>query len=880
MDRETEEIGERREKRVADAQWMLPDEAAARFPFQPGAFWIGRDPLNSDNAIGFNDDRHILLVAGTRSGKGRAVIVNNLALWPGSVVSIDPKGENAMLTANRRGAGSDYCDGLGQDVYVLDPFNTVDEARIGDELRAYYNPLADMDADDPELPRFAARIAESMMFNINKNDPSWDKKGGSMIEALIMHVKTSSDFEENERNLVTVRRLLMAGDTKAIEALKAHGIDELPSPIEMLWQAVVENPACDGILSDMGSSFLHSCRSNMRYFDSVKTSAEDHTKWIDSRGMRSILSGENTARRTFSLDELKENAQGISVYLCLPQADMPTYARWQRMMIDLMVAAMQKTQTKPANGHRVLFCLDEFAGLGKMDRVRTASAEAAGAGVKLFIAVQGLGQLEEVYEKGWETFVGNAGLQLYFDLKDNFTLEYLQKALGETEVVRTTQTTSESTTRQTTTGTSESVSRGTSETTSRGGQAGWSKGKSGGTNKSSALNQGGNRTWSRNEGSSRTKNFGPWSFFSFNFEGRSAGTNWGSSRGGGSNWGRSRTSGENRGWSEGSSGGRNWSQSTAESVQHQSSTQHSESEGESSGTGTSQSVHKRSLLTFDEANKLFSRIDDSDHPAYPGFIVARVAGQDPMIVRRANYDQDSAFVRCFDPHPDHEFIPWKHPHNSIRSLPNPPYASSDQTRRKIALELEAFETWFRITHRHSIELPYSPEELWRFTCSTKYWHNWIHAWTLGDNQYMPLGETIHQGDEVQVKGKYTIRERDHIFTQPNRNSPTRIANDTIAKIIDAEQYKYLAIGLTPARNNYYGSVLELKFSPLSSGGTKVAFCHHLLREPSKNPLVRLAGRVFKGHGGSAQKLEAEPYFKDILEDLAEKYAEALDALRE
>lgn len=34
-----------------------------------------------------------------RGGKGTSIIVNNLCFWPGSAVVIDPKGENATVTA-------------------------------------------------------------------------------------------------------------------------------------------------------------------------------------------------------------------------------------------------------------------------------------------------------------------------------------------------------------------------------------------------------------------------------------------------------------------------------------------------------------------------------------------------------------------------------------------------------------------------------------------------------------------------------------------------------------------------------------------------------------------------------------------------------------
>ena len=51
------------------------------------------------------------------------MILPNLARYHGSVCVLDPKGENATLTAERRGNGRGIpAGGLGQEVYVIDPF--------------------------------------------------------------------------------------------------------------------------------------------------------------------------------------------------------------------------------------------------------------------------------------------------------------------------------------------------------------------------------------------------------------------------------------------------------------------------------------------------------------------------------------------------------------------------------------------------------------------------------------------------------------------------------------------------------------------------------------------------------------------------------------
>ena len=75
--------------------WHLPSH-----DFVTGRLWLGRD--GDGKPVGIDDNRHIVTVAGSRAGKGTSLIVPNLMLYPGSTVVIDPKGENAALTARHR----------------------------------------------------------------------------------------------------------------------------------------------------------------------------------------------------------------------------------------------------------------------------------------------------------------------------------------------------------------------------------------------------------------------------------------------------------------------------------------------------------------------------------------------------------------------------------------------------------------------------------------------------------------------------------------------------------------------------------------------------------------------------------------------------------
>ena len=158
--------------------------------------------------IGYGDDRHICLVSGNRGGKGTSLIINNLCFWPGSAVVVDPKGENATVTAARRGQGSEHCTGMGQIVRVLDPFKA---AQVDECYRSSFNPLADLDPQSDETIDEASRLANAIVVvKDDAREPFWDESARAMVRGILLHVLTARHFTDDERNLITVRNLICA----------------------------------------------------------------------------------------------------------------------------------------------------------------------------------------------------------------------------------------------------------------------------------------------------------------------------------------------------------------------------------------------------------------------------------------------------------------------------------------------------------------------------------------------------------------------------------------------------------------------------------------------------------------------------------------------
>lgn len=612
----------RTSKLLGTAAWMEPGVIAQNFPLSDGKIWIGRD-LKTNEPVGFTDDRHVCLISGNRGGKGASIIIPNTILWPGSIVVIDPKGENASVTASRRGTGSKYCDGLGQKVFVLDPFR---DASVHDEYRACFNPLDLIDPSSPEASDDASRIADALVVKGDDRDAHWQESARNMIKAIILHIVTTDTIYDQYKTLTTLREFLLEGDQNAVRALKSQKL-KVDSSHEVMWNFISRNSALNGLISRLAKSFLDKAKNSKREYNSILSFALRNTEFLDSPGIQDVVS-----KSDFKLSELKTSDKGVSLFLTLPQRYMGTHSRWLRLMTSMVITEMEKTKGSPATGHPVLMCLDEFAGLQRMEIIENGVAQMAGFGLKFFFVLQDLGQLKAVYSERWESFLGNSSLKVYFAVNDHFTRERVSTEIGTEEIIRTSKSLSDAKGDSTTVTDTESSSTSQSQ----------SRSKTKGHSSQQSVNRSENESHSINSGLSRGNIFKPGELIadaiSNSFGGNRVQT-----------WG----TGKQRGTSVGA--GTNESYSTATSESATQSKSHSTAKGQSytHTVGENESIHERLLIKPDEVGRWFKRIDDSENAISPGLALALIAGEQPIVVRRSNYFEDRYFDRKYDPHPNH-----------------------------------------------------------------------------------------------------------------------------------------------------------------------------------------------------------------------------------
>lgn len=359
--------------------------------------------VNTGRVIGYPGDGHMLTIGPTRSGKSRRLLIPNLLYETGrSALVVDMKGELAAITAPHRAA-------KGGRIVALDPFGVLVGRGVNIESIGF-NPMVQLDPTSDAFVDDAMTLAEALVqVTPEMKDPYWAESAQDFVAGLIMLVRC---VRGNKANLGQVREETSRGPTDmakiATQAIKSNIHPAVTRKLQKFTNATADNKELSSIMS----------------------SAQTQTRFLDSPGIvRNLTDG------GIDFGILKTSA--TTVYLVLPPERLLTHAKWLRLVISSAMTAMQRT-LKVKGRPDVLFMLDEFPQLGRMQSIETAVSLNAGYGVKVWAAVQHLGQIKDQYGDNWETFL-SAGCVTAFAPRDVFTRDHLTRLIGTgTKTLRST----------------------------------------------------------------------------------------------------------------------------------------------------------------------------------------------------------------------------------------------------------------------------------------------------------------------------------------------------------------------------------------------------------------------------------------------------------
>lgn len=344
--------------------------------------------------LSYTGDRHLLTVSPTRSGKGSTALVPNLLTYEGSMLVIDPKGENAMMTAQRRRE-------MGQNVYVVDPWMITASAGLEPSR---FNPLDWLEIGDMDMTENAMLLADALIVPSQNHDSFWDEEAKALLQGLILYIATDKN-EASNRSLARLRDLLMLDQKEMNKLFKL--MEQSPHHI-------------------VASTGARSLQKDEKLLSSVISTAQSHTHFLDSARIRESLSASD-----FRFEDLKKEA--MTIYLVLPADRLQTFSRWLRLLVQQAITVNARNiEIQPAKP--IIFMLDEMGALGHLTMLEQAFSLMAGYGFQLWGVVTDLSLLKKHYGDGWQTFIANAGVLQYFGSRDAESSEAFSIMCGTTTV--------------------------------------------------------------------------------------------------------------------------------------------------------------------------------------------------------------------------------------------------------------------------------------------------------------------------------------------------------------------------------------------------------------------------------------------------------------
>ena len=335
-----------------------------------------------------NDDRHHLIIGPTRSGKGVGYVIPNALEHKGSMIVTDLKGEIYDLTAEHRRRN-------GHQVFRFAP---------GSEETNCYNPLDFIRQDRGDRTTDIQNVAGMLIPEvIGSENAVWQATAQQLLAGVISYITESPRYTDRQ-NLGEVSSFFKNGEELQI-TLKTIKEDE-PN----LSKFTIESFNAYISLSDRAAqSALLDVHKAMRPFTNERVVAATSSTDINIRAMKD---------------------QPVSIYLVPNIIDLtllrPLLAVFVQQVMSLLTQKLDQTK------FQILFLLDEFCQLNRMDEIVSKVPYVAGYNIKLAIIIQDLKSLDAIYgETVRHSLIGNCGYQIFFGANDLVTADYVSRSLGK-----------------------------------------------------------------------------------------------------------------------------------------------------------------------------------------------------------------------------------------------------------------------------------------------------------------------------------------------------------------------------------------------------------------------------------------------------------------
>ena len=333
------------------------------------------------------------MYGGSGAGKSASYVIPNALQLLGSYVFTDPKGELYDKTAG-------YFKSKGYEIKVLN--------LVRPQNSDGYNPLHHIN-NEIDVDIIANTIVKGQGEG-KSSDPFWDDMSEMLLKALIYYLKSVRPKEE--QSLASCSELVRTANSSGGDNLLTNLMNQLPMdhPARMYYKNIEMLP------EKTFGSVLGTLQSKLGKFDSKEIA-------------------EVTSTDTIDFPEIGKKKTAVYVI------SSDTHTAYDFLLTIFFSQMIQQLYNfADANGGRLkmpaYFICDEFANIGKIPDFDKKISTSRSRGISFSVILQNLDQLEAVYEKSYETIMGNCDTHVFLGSNSFKTVEYFSKALGEKTITR------------------------------------------------------------------------------------------------------------------------------------------------------------------------------------------------------------------------------------------------------------------------------------------------------------------------------------------------------------------------------------------------------------------------------------------------------------
>ena len=390
----------RRREEHGSAKWGSPRKISRKYANKSAA---ENKILTQTVAIGLDGRKHrrnlnVLCCGGSGAGKTRFFAKPNVMNANTSFVCLDPKGELLRDTGNLLKA-------KGYEIKVIDLINM--------EKSHCYNPFVYL-RNDNDIQRLVTNLFKNTTPKGSQSqDPFWDQAAQMLLLALIFYLHYEAP--EDEQNFPMVMEMIRAGEVREDDESFVSPLDELFDRLEM------RNP------EHIALKYYRNYHSGSgKTLKSIQITLVARLEKFNLESLAGIT--QTDEMELWSVGEKK-----TAVFAVIPDND----SSFNFLVGMLYTQLFQQLyyQADIVHGGRlpvhVHFVMDEFANVALPDEFDKLLATMRSREISVSIIIQNLAQLKALFEKQWESIVGNCDEFLYLGGNEQSTHEYVSKLLGK-----------------------------------------------------------------------------------------------------------------------------------------------------------------------------------------------------------------------------------------------------------------------------------------------------------------------------------------------------------------------------------------------------------------------------------------------------------------